>query len=67
MGLICRRLMLLFVSISLKVSVAPAVVPKLRKLGFSILLESEVVSCLGLKLVGAGDGAGYSDQEYLKK
>jgi len=39
-----------------RVSIAPQAVPKLRKMGFGILLES-----------GAGAEAGFSDQEYLKK
>mmetsp|Transcript_113929 Transcript_113929/g.207640 ORF Transcript_113929/g.207640 Transcript_113929/m.207640 type:complete len:827 (+) Transcript_113929:3-2483(+) len=39
-----------------RVSVPPSVLPKLRKMGFSILLEA-----------GAGVGAGFADEEYLRR
>jgi NAD(P) transhydrogenase len=38
-----------------RVAVTPSIVPKLRKMGFSILLEA-----------GAGVGSGFSDEDYLK-
>mmetsp|Transcript_55285 Transcript_55285/g.103884 ORF Transcript_55285/g.103884 Transcript_55285/m.103884 type:complete len:1383 (-) Transcript_55285:63-4211(-) len=39
-----------------RVSMTPAVVPKLRRLGFSILLEA-----------GAGSTAGFTDEEYVQQ
>jgi NAD(P) transhydrogenase len=38
-----------------RVAVTPAVVPKLRQMGFSVMLEA-----------GAGVGAGFSDDDYMK-
>merc|ERR1719410_266974 len=37
-----------------RVSITPALVPKLRRLGFSLLLEA-----------GAGSAAGFTDEEYM--